>query len=89
MPLIAVVARQAFACGGRALRPGDRVEVSPLEAVVLVTARNAIFARQVRASGAAAVAPPTSLAPYHGAFEDPPRPKKRTYKRRVSMAEPE
>jgi hypothetical protein len=72
MPTIPVVARRAFTYGRRDVQPGDRVEVSPVDAVVLVTAGKAIFATP------APRRPPDPVAP---------RAAKRIYKRRDLRAE--
>ena len=72
MPLIAVVARRAFSYGGSDLHPGDRVDVSPVEAVVLVTAGKAAFAKP---------------APRRTPTPAVPRATKRAYKRRDMTAE--
>ena len=72
MPTITVVARRAFTHDRRDLQPGDRVEVSPVDAVVLVTAGKAAFAKP------APMRPPATVAP---------RAAKRTYKRRDLHAE--
>lgn len=97
MPLIAVVARRAFACGGRNLRPGDRVEVPPIEAVVLVHARKATFAKPLPARGAVAVVSHPVVDEWHAhnsrelldALDQVHAPKKRSYKRRDLTPEPE
>ena len=89
MPLIAMVARQAFSHGGRTLRPGDRFEASPIDAVVLVTARKAAFARVVPMKTIAAVVPARTIRRRDlVTHEDTTVPTKRTYKRRDLTAEP-
>jgi len=45
MPLIALVARCPFVHQGRSLRTDERFDASPIDAVVLVTARKATFAK--------------------------------------------
>jgi len=45
MPLIRLVARCACSCAGREFSPGDLFDAPPLDAVVLVTARKATFAK--------------------------------------------
>jgi len=88
MPMIAVIARRAFSHGGRTLRPGDRFEASPLDAVVLVTARKAAFARVVPMKTIAAVVPARTIRRRDLVTnEDVPLPTKRTYKRRDLTAE--
>ena len=89
MPLIAVVARRAFSHGGRTLRPGERFEATPIDAVVLVTARKADFARAVPAKVTAATTPARPIRRRDLDTDDGAAPpKKRTYKRRDLTAEP-
>lgn len=73
MPLIRLVARRACVFGGREFLPGDRFDAPPIDAVVLVTARKATFAKQQDVTPRTARVPST--------------PKKRTYKRRDMTAE--
>jgi hypothetical protein len=88
MRLIAVIARRAFSHGGRPLRPGDRFEASPIDAVVLVTARKAAFARVVPVKTVAAVVPARTIRRRElVTHEAPTVPTKRTYKRRDLTAE--
>jgi hypothetical protein len=72
MPLIRLVARRPCSFQGRDLLPGESFDASPIEAVVLVTAKKATFATRQDVS-------PRTAAPAR---------KKRTYTRRDLRAEP-
>jgi hypothetical protein len=89
MSLIAVIARRPFAFRGRDVQPGDRVETSPLEAVVLVTARKAAFARVGSPRRPGEIVPKRAVVTRARVTDDPATPPtKRTYKRRDLTVEP-
>ena len=89
MSLIALVVRRPFAFRGRDVQPGDRVETSPLEAVVLVTARKAAFARVGSPRRQGEIVPKRAVTKHDRITDDPVTPPtKRTYKRRDLAVEP-
>jgi len=57
MPLIALVARCAFEHQGTPLRAGQRFEASAVEAVLLVAAKRAAFAKIIPARAPVTPAP--------------------------------
>ena len=85
MSPIPVIVLRTCAVQGRLVHPGQRCDVSPLEAVQLVTARQVALASTSAAKRSAHAALPSPDA--KDAEAPAPRRKPRTYRRRDLQAE--